>query len=1360
MKIALNKWTCMAFCFLGCVAMILPTCASAACWGDSNVVAEYLFFEGSGSTAINTGIDGDDGNLTLTNGVSFNTNVPPSASSCGWSAQIPGSSTPAVESSASYDPLAGTSNFVIMAWVRRESPASGSNTSARIVSDTSSLTLTNSTAGVEFRFTGSSGTLSLRVNGNEVGTSVGGIAPNSNTWRHVAVVYDGSRPATNTLTRNVHFYVDGIQRGDGNTLQNAVVGSNTNRLTLGNSSVGRSMAYTLVGKMDDVIILADVAPAAVGNGKTNDTIQCYMNLNDDIEDPILTPPANVTTNTSQGLCGNTNVSLVQPSASDNCGIASIENDAPSVFPSGITPVIWTAFDYAGNAATCTQTVTVIDTEHPVVVCPSDVVVVVQACLLPITNLDLGTAVFSDNCLISLSGPAAIPTSYDVGTTSVVWEAWDSSGNYSACTQLVTVSVSAISDCDSDGLLDVDELALGTDPDDPDSDDDGLLDGAEVHTYNTNPKVADTDDDGMPDGWEVDYTMNPRSDLAAGGLTAWWQFNDGTGGYASNSAGTNYIGVLQNMDTNNWTSGALDGALAFDGIDEYISVAQSPAIVPGGPFTVMAVVRADEDYVADLPTIISDSEQTSEAFPVAGAGVPSGWSGGVITGGGDGNADWLVPSNGNHAFRAVFGGAGSATSTAKSRNSFITHGISMQPATAQQPQEWAFNISYDSTNSTEASDNNRIRVWLWADHTNLATANGYAVEYGEPGSDDSLRLWRMTGGSKGLFPVLSSSSVVTGGNVQFSVHVRREVNGRWTLWSSSNTSPGNSFPTLYPLAVATDEQTGFDTAWNMSSNGYLGFQVFIQTGASTSRNLALDDFVVKGQLRGYALRHSDVLSGITGNSSDTSFATALDATHPYLNRWQTLAMVYDATNLSIYVSGIPVTNVPGVFSIAGQASLYIGRGHDLPDNTFFQGQIDDLRVYDHALTNEAVCGVYDSINDPDNDGLINRDEYANGTNPLDADSDNDGMTDAWEVQYGLDPNSDDAAGDPDGDGLSNLAEFQWSRSPHVWNGVQGIVPVEPIIIATNPNPQAQFSYVAFETQQVAFSFYDFHYSIDPMTGDFDVPNAVLLAQIVTNALVGTNTLIWSGIVSNGLLHGASVVKYEVVSTETDGGGHSESYAPVYIEGSSSIYALYDAGGNASAFQNRPALFHVGDNGMTPLLAHSAVYPNLIENRILTQRTAVTNFIPFNANGRPALPSDPYPAPTIVSRLIPDNSIIYLKQHATMLSYSVEAYKTVPALASVVHAVFALDREARVSVEIYDPDQNAYPVYINGTNLVQDLTLSAGSHDMEFTAANYLTGEPLLFSKRSPGNRTYSVKFIVEDIRTGHLETDWAAITIVH
>jgi hypothetical protein len=46
-----------------------------------------------------------------------------------------------------------------------------------------------------------------------------------------------------------------------------------------------------------------------------------------------------------------------------------------------------------------------------------------------------------------------------------------------------------------------------------------------------------------------------------------------------------------------------------------------------------------------------------------------------------------------------------------------------------------------------------------------------------------------------------------------------------------------------------------------------------------------------------------------------------------------------------------------------------------------------------------------------------------------DTDTDGMPDAWETFFGLNPTSAaDATGDPDGDGLTNLQEFQAGRHP--------------------------------------------------------------------------------------------------------------------------------------------------------------------------------------------------------------------------------------------------------------------------------------------------------------------------------------------
>ncbi|MFA7256541.1 MAG: choice-of-anchor Q domain-containing protein, partial [Kiritimatiellales bacterium] len=78
-------------------------------------------------------------------------------------------------------------------------------------------------------------------------------------------------------------------------------------------------------------------------------------------------------------------------------------------------------------------------------------------------------------------------------------------------------------------------------------------------------------------------------------------------------------------------------------------------------------------------------------------------------------------------------------------------------------------------------------------------------------------------------------------------------------------------------------------------------------------------------------------------------------------------------------------------------------------------------------------VDDSASDPDSDGLSNLAEYNNGVNstdPQDTDSDDDGMPNAWESTHGLDLSTNEASGDPDGDGLTNLQEYQAQTNPQV------------------------------------------------------------------------------------------------------------------------------------------------------------------------------------------------------------------------------------------------------------------------------------------------------------------------------------------
>jgi len=72
----------------------------------------------------------------------------------------------------------------------------------------------------------------------------------------------------------------------------------------------------------------------------------------DNEGPVMTCPSDIL------ICSTEALELGTPTVTDNCEVASVTNNAPSVFEPGTTFVTWTATDIHGNTSTCIQTVVI------------------------------------------------------------------------------------------------------------------------------------------------------------------------------------------------------------------------------------------------------------------------------------------------------------------------------------------------------------------------------------------------------------------------------------------------------------------------------------------------------------------------------------------------------------------------------------------------------------------------------------------------------------------------------------------------------------------------------------------------------------------------------------------------------------------------------------------------------------------------------------------------------------------------------------------------------------------------------------------------------------------------------------------
>ena len=134
-------------------------------------------------------------------------------------------------------------------------------------------------------------------------------------------------------------------------------------------------------------------------------------------------------------------------------------------------------------------------------------------------------------------------------------------------------------------------------------------------------------------------------------------------------------------------------------------------------------------------------------------------------------------------------------------------------------------------------------------------------------------------------------------------------------------------------------------------------------------------------------------------------------------------------------------IPNDFTVAA-----LGRGDyafdtvvpDLSDMDSDNDGMPDFWENANGLDPFDATGDNGATGDPDNDGLLNLQEYDADTNPQHRDTDADGMDDGFEVLFSLLPKADDAFDDADGDGLNNISEFLGADNQAAFAGSTGAI----------------------------------------------------------------------------------------------------------------------------------------------------------------------------------------------------------------------------------------------------------------------------------------------------------------------------------
>jgi hypothetical protein len=104
----------------------------------------------------------------------------------------------------------------------------------------------------------------------------------------------------------------------------------------------------------------------------------------------------------------------------------------------VTTVTAVATDAAGNTATCSFTVTVVDTQAPTITCPANVTAIAGSAGAPCVNVSYPAPTYGDNCPGATVACSPAPGScFPIGTTTVTCTATDASGNSTSCSFVVT-----------------------------------------------------------------------------------------------------------------------------------------------------------------------------------------------------------------------------------------------------------------------------------------------------------------------------------------------------------------------------------------------------------------------------------------------------------------------------------------------------------------------------------------------------------------------------------------------------------------------------------------------------------------------------------------------------------------------------------------------------------------------------------------------------------------------------------------------------------------------------------------------------------------------------------------------------------
>ncbi len=452
------------------------------------------------------------------------------------------------------------------------------------------------------------------------------------------------------------------------------------------------------------------------------------------------------------------------------------------------------------------------------------------------------------------------------------------------------------------------------------------------------------------GQDKSFTIQIYLRTNSDGLVGRWKLDETSGLTAADSSGPGNDGNLTDMAGNEWTTGRIDGALEFDGVDDYISIGDKDSLDFG----------ATESFTYSIWVYVSSS---------AGAWDMPWYKGGAA----DAEPGYDMELGTGHWKASISDGSTTKQVLFGYESDFLNEWVLL---TAVVDRDAAQFLTYVNGSPVGSVDLTGFGSVANSRSATIGAKDYYGTWYPFKGIIDDVHIYNCA---------LSEEEVAA------LYYLGGRLVGHWKLDDGSGTTAADSSGngndgTLINMSSGQDWVTGkFDGALDFDGvDDYIsiGDKDSLDFGATESFTYSIWVYVSSSagawDMPWYKGGAADAEPGYdmelgTGHwkasisDGSTTKQVLFGYESDFLNEWVLLTAVVDrdAAQFLTYVNGSPVGSVDltGFGSVANSRSATIGAKDYYGTWYPFKGIIDDVHIYNRTLSEEEITALYNGDEPP-------------------------------------------------------------------------------------------------------------------------------------------------------------------------------------------------------------------------------------------------------------------------------------------------------------------------------------------------------------------------------------------------------------